>query len=223
MHRISTNVIVSGGITTSLSLSLSHRGQGGLCLLRCLQQQEALRGEDTSAVIVLSEKERERDSGERREVDREREREKRCVLWLTRIARSHSLLTDEPSVEAESSAACVKLRGERNMNIMRTFPRLLSDTGQKKTPEKKDGRRMSFQRPKGTIEYSVSENINPFPRYFCACALCFVGSYLAELVPALFTLRIFPLVPVRFLWEFARGLCACPQGWFETERVFISV
>ncbi|XP_076006420.1 oxidation resistance protein 1a isoform X2 [Genypterus blacodes] len=29
------------------------------------------------------------------------------------------------------------------------------DTGQKKTSEKKDGRRMSFQRPKGTIEYSV--------------------------------------------------------------------
>ncbi|KAK7158179.1 hypothetical protein R3I93_009396 [Phoxinus phoxinus] len=30
-----------------------------------------------------------------------------------------------------------------------------ADTGQKKTPEKKDGRRMSFQRPKGTVEYSV--------------------------------------------------------------------
>ncbi|XP_028437497.1 oxidation resistance protein 1a isoform X3 [Perca flavescens] len=29
------------------------------------------------------------------------------------------------------------------------------DTGQKKTPEKKDGRRMSFQRPKGTVKYSV--------------------------------------------------------------------
>ncbi|KAJ1193533.1 hypothetical protein NDU88_002830 [Pleurodeles waltl] len=29
------------------------------------------------------------------------------------------------------------------------------DTGQKRTPEKKDGRRMSFQRPKGTIEYTV--------------------------------------------------------------------
>ncbi|XP_048880112.1 LOW QUALITY PROTEIN: oxidation resistance protein 1a [Brienomyrus brachyistius] len=29
------------------------------------------------------------------------------------------------------------------------------DTGQKKTPEKKDVRRMSFQRPKGTVEYSV--------------------------------------------------------------------
>ncbi|CAL8287028.1 unnamed protein product [Merluccius merluccius] len=41
------------------------------------------------------------------------------------------------------------------MNVMRTLPRLLSDTGQKKTPEKKDGRRMSFQRPKGTVQYSV--------------------------------------------------------------------
>ncbi|XP_030906496.1 oxidation resistance protein 1 isoform X6 [Melopsittacus undulatus] len=29
------------------------------------------------------------------------------------------------------------------------------DTGQKKTPDKKDGRRMSFQKPRGTIEYSV--------------------------------------------------------------------
>ncbi|GAB1299333.1 Oxidation resistance protein 1 [Apodemus speciosus] len=30
------------------------------------------------------------------------------------------------------------------------------DTGQKKTLDKKDGRRMSFQKPKGTIEYTVS-------------------------------------------------------------------
>ncbi|XP_068590685.1 oxidation resistance protein 1-like isoform X2 [Cebidichthys violaceus] len=37
-------------------------------------------------------------------------------------------------------------RNTRNFN---------TDTGQKKTPEKKDGRRMSFQRPKGTIQYSV--------------------------------------------------------------------
>ncbi|KAJ7405152.1 Oxidation resistance protein 1 [Willisornis vidua] len=29
------------------------------------------------------------------------------------------------------------------------------DTGQKKTPDKKDGRRMSFQKPRGTLEYSV--------------------------------------------------------------------
>lgn len=48
------------------------------------------------------------------------------------------------------------------MNVMRTLPRLLSDTGQKKTPEKKDGRRLSFQRPKGTIEYSVS-NVQATP------------------------------------------------------------
>ncbi|KAM9307598.1 oxidation resistance protein 1 isoform 2-T2 [Gastrophryne carolinensis] len=32
---------------------------------------------------------------------------------------------------------------------------LPADTGQKKTLEKKDGRRMSFQRPKGTMEYTV--------------------------------------------------------------------
>uniref|UniRef100_A0A4W3IWK7 Oxidation resistance protein 1 n=1 Tax=Callorhinchus milii TaxID=7868 RepID=A0A4W3IWK7_CALMI len=41
------------------------------------------------------------------------------------------------------------------MELTRTLPRLLSDTGQKKTPEKKDARRMSFQKPKGTMEYMV--------------------------------------------------------------------
>ncbi|KAM6375648.1 oxidation resistance protein 1-like isoform 4-T4 [Alca torda] len=33
------------------------------------------------------------------------------------------------------------------------------DTGQKKTPDKKDGRRMSFQKPKGTIEYSDPDGV----------------------------------------------------------------
>lgn len=42
------------------------------------------------------------------------------------------------------------------MNLTRTLPQFFSDTGQKKTPDKKDGRRMSFQKPRGTIEYSVS-------------------------------------------------------------------
>nr|XP_032637692.1 oxidation resistance protein 1 isoform X2 [Chelonoidis abingdonii] len=32
---------------------------------------------------------------------------------------------------------------------------MTADTGQKKNPDKKDGRRMSFQKPKGTIEYTV--------------------------------------------------------------------
>lgn len=59
------------------------------------------------------------------------------------------------------------------MNVMRTLPRLLSDTGQKKTPEKKDGRRMSFQRPKGTTEYSVS-NVQATPIPLCVHVLmCF--------------------------------------------------
>uniref|UniRef100_A0A8C0BA66 Oxidation resistance protein 1 n=1 Tax=Buteo japonicus TaxID=224669 RepID=A0A8C0BA66_9AVES len=43
----------------------------------------------------------------------------------------------------------------RKMNLTRTLPQFFSDAGQKKTPDKKDGRRMSFQKPKGTIEYSV--------------------------------------------------------------------
>ncbi|MEE6509437.1 hypothetical protein FKM82_026017 [Ascaphus truei] len=41
------------------------------------------------------------------------------------------------------------------MNVTRTFPQFPSDTGQKKTLEKKDGRRMSFQKPKGTTEYTL--------------------------------------------------------------------
>ncbi|KAK4825545.1 hypothetical protein QYF61_000122 [Mycteria americana] len=35
----------------------------------------------------------------------------------------------------------------------------LPHTGQKKTPDKKDGRRMSFQKPKGTIEYSDPDGV----------------------------------------------------------------
>uniref|UniRef100_A0A452GU56 Oxidation resistance protein 1 n=1 Tax=Gopherus agassizii TaxID=38772 RepID=A0A452GU56_9SAUR len=41
------------------------------------------------------------------------------------------------------------------MNLTRSLPQFFSDTGQKKNPDKKDGRRMSFQKPKGTIEYTV--------------------------------------------------------------------
>lgn len=42
------------------------------------------------------------------------------------------------------------------MNVMHALPQFFSDTGQKKILDKKDGRRMSFQKPKGTIEYTVS-------------------------------------------------------------------
>lgn len=76
-------------------------------------------------------------------------------LQLTSLARS--LLTNELSTHGAGKRQLVTSWGERNMNVMRTLPRLLTDTGQKKTPEKKDGRRMSFQRPKGTVEYSVSK------------------------------------------------------------------
>nr|XP_055067060.1 oxidation resistance protein 1a isoform X2 [Misgurnus anguillicaudatus] len=52
----------------------------------------------------------------------------------------------------ENNATNSQRRGPRCTELKRGYT---IDTGQKKTPEKKDGRRMSFQRPKGTIEYSV--------------------------------------------------------------------
>ncbi|CAF98060.1 unnamed protein product [Tetraodon nigroviridis] len=60
------------------------------------------------------------------------------------------------------------------------------DTGQKKTPEKKDGRRMSFQRPKGTTEYSVSnaqvtldcvKNVLFVPLCVCVCVCVCVSCW----------------------------------------------
>ncbi|XP_017268684.1 oxidation resistance protein 1a isoform X2 [Kryptolebias marmoratus] len=52
----------------------------------------------------------------------------------------------------ENNTTNSKLRSPRCVELKRGYT---IDTGQKKTPEKKDGRRLSFQRPKGTIEYSV--------------------------------------------------------------------
>ncbi|OCT77084.1 oxidation resistance protein 1 isoform X2 [Xenopus laevis] len=47
------------------------------------------------------------------------------------------------------------LQDVQRENMARPPQALRSDTGQRKTLEKKDGRRMSFQRPKGTMEYTV--------------------------------------------------------------------
>lgn len=99
------------------------------------------------------------------------------------------------------------------MNVMRTLPRLLTDTGQKKTPEKKDGRRMSFQRPKGTIEYSVS-NVQASLLVLCSCQMF--------------------LMPFRSHAAFAAPLCVSGAGAFccaltsasnagSVERVFLSL
>ncbi|XP_052473921.1 oxidation resistance protein 1-like isoform X3 [Carassius gibelio] len=52
----------------------------------------------------------------------------------------------------ENNTTNSQRRGPRCSDLKRGYT---IDTGQKKTPEKKDGRRMSFQRPKGTIQYSV--------------------------------------------------------------------
>ncbi|KAF3840193.1 hypothetical protein F7725_018910 [Dissostichus mawsoni] len=113
---------------------------------------------EVSLVSVCRERQQGEEGKEQSEREGEQGREKlvqRTQLtslagWLAR-----TLLTNELSTHGAGKRQLVTSWGERNMNVMRTLPRLLSDTGQKKTPEKKDGRRMSFQRPKGSIEYSV--------------------------------------------------------------------
>uniref|UniRef100_A0A8C3BMW2 Oxidation resistance protein 1 n=1 Tax=Cairina moschata TaxID=8855 RepID=A0A8C3BMW2_CAIMO len=67
---------------------------------------------------------------------------------------SKSLLATKAttSEEEQNNTANTQRRNPRRSELKRYYT---IDTGQKKTPDKKDGRRMSFQKPKGTIEYSV--------------------------------------------------------------------
>uniref|UniRef100_A0A672K1N8 Oxidation resistance protein 1 n=1 Tax=Sinocyclocheilus grahami TaxID=75366 RepID=A0A672K1N8_SINGR len=60
--------------------------------------------------------------------------------------------------EKQTERSAEEMRRERRTmtSVTRALPRLLSDTGQKKSAlERKDVRRISFQRPKGTMEYVV--------------------------------------------------------------------
>ncbi|XP_068253381.1 oxidation resistance protein 1 isoform X4 [Nyctibius grandis] len=67
---------------------------------------------------------------------------------------SKSLLATKTatSEEEQNNTANAQRRNPRRSELKRYYT---IDTGQKKTPDKKDGRRMSFQKPKGTTEYSV--------------------------------------------------------------------
>ncbi|XP_032038321.1 oxidation resistance protein 1 isoform X3 [Aythya fuligula] len=67
---------------------------------------------------------------------------------------SKSLLATKAttSEEEQNNTTNTQRRNTRRSELKRYYT---IDTGQKKTPDKKDGRRMSFQKPKGTIEYSV--------------------------------------------------------------------
>ncbi|XP_071410094.1 oxidation resistance protein 1 isoform X5 [Pithys albifrons albifrons] len=56
------------------------------------------------------------------------------------------------AVEEQNNTANTQRRNPRRSDLKRYYT---IDTGQKKTPDKKDGRRMSFQKPRGTLEYSV--------------------------------------------------------------------
>ncbi|XP_062426413.1 oxidation resistance protein 1 isoform X3 [Rhea pennata] len=67
---------------------------------------------------------------------------------------SKSLLATKTttSEEEQNNTTNTQRRNPRRSELKRYYT---IDTGQKKTPDKRDGRRMSFQKPKGTIEYSV--------------------------------------------------------------------
>ncbi|XP_064910321.1 oxidation resistance protein 1 isoform X11 [Columba livia] len=60
------------------------------------------------------------------------------------------------SEEEQNNTANTQRRNPRRSELKRYYT---IDTGQKKTPDKKDGRRMSFQKPKGTIEYSDPDGV----------------------------------------------------------------
>nr|KAF6405429.1 oxidation resistance 1 [Rousettus aegyptiacus] len=57
-----------------------------------------------------------------------------------------------PVFEEEQNTANTQKHPSRKSELKRFYT---IDTGQKKTLDKKDGRRMSFQKPKGTVEYTV--------------------------------------------------------------------
>ncbi|KAM6171229.1 oxidation resistance protein 1 isoform 2-T2 [Erethizon dorsatum] len=57
-----------------------------------------------------------------------------------------------PTIEEERHNAANARQPPRRSGLQRFYT---IDTGQKKNLDKKDGRRMSFQKPKGTIEYTV--------------------------------------------------------------------
>ncbi|XP_061460957.1 oxidation resistance protein 1 isoform X3 [Rhineura floridana] len=75
-------------------------------------------------------------------------------------AAQHAMQPTEPtpvtntaiSEEEQNNTANTQRRNPRRGDLKRYYT---IDTGQKKTLDKKDGRRMSFQKPKGTIEYTV--------------------------------------------------------------------
>ncbi|KAM9164148.1 oxidation resistance protein 1 isoform 3-T3 [Pangshura tecta] len=56
------------------------------------------------------------------------------------------------SEEEQNNTTNTQRRNPRRSELKRYYT---IDTGQKKNPDRKDGRRMSFQKPKGTIEYTV--------------------------------------------------------------------
>ncbi|XP_031642824.1 oxidation resistance protein 1 isoform X7 [Oncorhynchus kisutch] len=75
-------------------------------------------------------------------------------ILSVRVALSNRIWPASTSTRGNSDGSSAEHSGRVHDNIIN----INTDTGQKKSQEKKDGsRRMSFQRPKGTIEYAESD------------------------------------------------------------------
>ncbi|XP_032172701.1 oxidation resistance protein 1 isoform X7 [Mustela erminea] len=64
-----------------------------------------------------------------------------------------------PIIEEEQNNATNTQKHPSRRSELKRFYTI--DTGQKKTLDKKDGRRMSFQKPKGTVEYTNPDVVHP--------------------------------------------------------------
>ncbi|XP_004771383.1 oxidation resistance protein 1 isoform X7 [Mustela putorius furo] len=64
-----------------------------------------------------------------------------------------------PVIEEEQNNATNTQKHPSRRSELKRFYTI--DTGQKKTLDKKDGRRMSFQKPKGTVEYTNPDVVHP--------------------------------------------------------------
>ncbi|XP_067837644.1 oxidation resistance protein 1a isoform X2 [Heptranchias perlo] len=70
----------------------------------------------------------------------------------SQTGKTPTVLKTTTSEEEQNNAANTQRRNTRRSELKRYYT---IDTGQKKPQEKKDARRMSFQKPKGTTEYTV--------------------------------------------------------------------
>lgn len=134
-------------------------------------------------------------------------------LSLCRSAAGANGRTNARGGGEQTVQSAEEMRRERRTmtSVTRALPRLLSDTGQKKSAlERKDVRRISFQRPKGTMEYVVSSR----------CCLSEPGGFvyiMHRCVCLCAWLRMSVCTQSRmYVIMFGMEMCACTSGMIHS-------